>query len=246
VLDGLPAGRAAREVAVGALVAKLGRRVGQRAERGEREGAPDRHPADAGLGELGDRRGTGDGEHVHRAVHRRDHLPDVREPGQARGVQHVGARRLVRLQPGDRVRQVRAPVQVVLGACGEHQAHRSRVCRLGGGRDALGRQPGVINGLGLAAGEILQRAARQPGFHGQGDGPRDAGRLVGVAVLQVGGDREPGRRDDRGGVGQGLVAAHRAVQAPQRRGEPGTRGGERLKAQRGEQPRGSLVPWVRQ
>jgi hypothetical protein len=120
------------------------------------------------------------------------------------------------------------------------------VRRLGGGRDALGRQPDVIDGLVLVASEILQRASRQPGFHGQGHGPRDAGRVVGEAVLQVGGDRKLGGGGDRGGVGQGLVAAHRAVQAAQRRGEARTRGGERLKAQRGEQSRGSLVPRVRQ
>jgi len=47
-------------------------------------------------------------------------------------------------------------VEVVLGPRGEHQAHRSGVRRLGGGRDALGRQPDVINGVGLAAGEILE------------------------------------------------------------------------------------------
>jgi hypothetical protein len=137
-------------------------------------------------------------------------------------------------------------VQVVLGARGEHQAHRARVCRLGGGRDALGGRPDVVNGAGLTAGEILERAARQPGFYSQCDGPRDAGRVVGVAVLQVGGDGKLGGRDDRGGVGQGLVTVHRAVQAAQRRGVPGTGRGERLEAKRGEQPRGSLVPWIRQ
>ena len=145
-------------------------------------------------------------------------------------VQHVGARRLVCLQPDDRVRQVRPPVQVVLGAGGQHQAHRSRVRRVGGGRDPLGRLARCRKSARPASPvESSSRAARQPGRHGQGDGPRDAGRVVGEAVLQVGGDRQFGRRDDRGGVRQGLVAAHRAVQPPQRRGVPGTGGGERLK-----------------
>jgi hypothetical protein len=137
-------------------------------------------------------------------------------------------------------------VQVVLGPSGEHQAHRTRVCRLGGGRDALGGRRDVVDGVRLGAGEILKRTARQPGVHGQGNGPRDPGRVVGVAVLEVRGDGKLGGRDDRGGVGQGLLAAHRAVKAAQRRGVPGTSGGERLEAKRGKQPRGSLVPWIRQ
>jgi hypothetical protein len=137
-------------------------------------------------------------------------------------------------------------VQVVLGPRGEHEAHRPRVRCLSGGGDPLGRRPHVVNGAGVSVGEILNRAARQPGFHGQGDGPRDAGRLVGEAVLQVGGDRKVGRGDYRGGVGEGIVAAHRAVQAAQRRGVAGTRRGERVEAKRGEQPRRSLVPWIRQ
>jgi hypothetical protein len=122
-------------------------------------------------------------------------------------------------------------VQIVFGASGEHEACGPGMRCLGGGRHALGRRPDVIDGLVLITGEILHRAARQPGFAGEGDGPRDTVRIVGEAALQIGGDRKYACRDDRRGMRQGLIAAHRAIQAAQRRGEPGTRRGECLETQ---------------
>ena len=83
--------------------------------------------------------GARHGEHVDRPVDRRDDLPDVlgaRQPGRE---QHVGAGLLVGLQPGDRVGQVVAAADVVLGPRGEHQLHRARVRDLGRGRDPLAR-----------------------------------------------------------------------------------------------------------
>ena len=53
---------------------------------------------------------------------------------QPRREQHVGAGLLVGLQPGDRVGQIVAPVDVVLGAGGEHELHRPGVGDLDRGR----------------------------------------------------------------------------------------------------------------
>jgi hypothetical protein len=79
------------------------------------------------LGQFGHGRGAVEGQHVDRAVDLADDPADVLETAQAGGVEHVGARLLVGLQPRDRVGQVGPAVQVVLGAGGEDEAGGPRV-----------------------------------------------------------------------------------------------------------------------
>ena len=115
------------------------RRVDRRAERDAVEAAADRDAPHARGAELGDRRGARQREDVDREVDRGDERADVVEVLQSRRVQHVGARRLIRLEPRDRVGEIGAAVQVVLGARGEHEVHSAAVRGFGRGRDPLGR-----------------------------------------------------------------------------------------------------------
>ena len=71
---------------------------------------------------------------------------------------------------------------------------------LGGGRHPLGGQHRVIDRDVSTPGEVLDRAARQPGAQREPDGLRDAVRIVGEAVLQVGRDRQVGRPGEPRGV----------------------------------------------
>src|SRR5439155_16246827 len=64
------------------------------------------------------------------------------------------------------------------------------------------------------------------------------------AVLEVGRDRQLGRGHERAGVGERLVAADRVVEAAERGREAAAGGGERVKAERREQPRGPHIPGV--
>ena len=69
-------------------------------------------------------------------------LADIGYVAQAGRVEHVGAGLLVGLQPGDRVRQVRPSVQVVLGAGGEHEGTRPAwaACAAAATRSAANRR----------------------------------------------------------------------------------------------------------
>ncbi len=130
--DGVP-------VAVGAGLEQVAAGGGDGAEGDEREGPTDRDPGDAEPGELGDGWHAGEGEHVHRTVDLAHHPADVGGRHQPRGVQHVGARLLVRLQPGDGVAEVVDAVEVVLAARGQDDPGRTAVRRLGGGDHAFAR-----------------------------------------------------------------------------------------------------------
>ncbi len=77
-------------------------------------------------------------EDVDRQLDRLDDAADVVELGQPRRVEHIGAGLLIGAQALDRVVEVGATVQVVLGARGQHEVHGAGVRRLGGRRDALG------------------------------------------------------------------------------------------------------------
>src|SRR5215472_6524964 len=67
---------------------------------------------------------------IHRAIHRTDHGGDVLPGGEARGIENIGAGVLIRLQPLDRVFEIRPAVQVVFraGSQGEGKGQSSS-CR---------------------------------------------------------------------------------------------------------------------
>ena len=234
----------AARVTVGALVAQLGRRLDDRADRRERERAADRHAADAERAELGDRRHPGENEHVDRPLDGLEHRLDLVSAAQARREQHVGAGLLEGAQAGDRVVEIVAPADQVLAARGQDHVRRALVCDLGGGGDALGGERELVDRAGRAAAVVLDREARQAGRDGAGGGLGDVLGAVGEAVLEVGRHRQLGRRGDRRGVRERLVAGHGSVQAAERRGETAAGRRERLEAQRGEQPRGADVPRI--
>ncbi len=89
----------------------------------------------------------------------------------------------------------------------------------------------------------MEQPAR-PVSAGEPHGLRHPFGIVGVAVLEVGGHREVGRRHDRGGVVEGLGPGHVAVEAAQRGGEPAAGGGQGGEADGGEDAGGAGVPGV--
>ena len=238
-------GGTGRPEAVRSLLAQFGGGADDRLQGGERERAAHRDPGDPGLGQFGHGRNPLQGQHVDRPVHLADHLADVLETAQARGVEDVGSGLLVGLQPGDRVRQVGVTVQVVLGAGGEHQAARTRVGGLRGRPDAFGRKPEVVDGVLVPAGEVLDRGTREADLDRQPDGLRHPSRLVREGVLQVGRDRQVRGRDDHRAVHQGFVSVHGAVVTAQGGREARTSGGQSLEPERCEQPGRAEVPGVR-
>ena len=76
-----------------------------------------------------DARAAGQREHVDRPGDRRADRADVLDVAQARRVEHVGAGLLEGLQPRDRVVEVGAAVQEVLGARRERERERQRARR---------------------------------------------------------------------------------------------------------------------
>ena len=107
--------------------------------------------------------------------------------GETRREQHVGARLLVGLQAGDRVGQIVAPANVVLGAGGEHELDRPRMRDLDGGRDPLAGEPEVVDRI-LSATRVVLHRARRPGPRRAPEADRlgHAGGLVGERVLEIG------------------------------------------------------------
>ncbi len=114
-------------------------------------------------------------------------------------------------------------MQVVLRPGGQDQTATGggpAVRGLGGGRHPLGGRAELVDRVVLVPGEVLQRAAGQPGRGREPHRLGHAGRIVREAVLQVGGHRQgSGRRDVRG-VPKGLIPGHLAVESAQRGGEP--------------------------
>ena len=99
-------------------------------------------------------------QHVDRSVHGFDHVTNVLRGAQPGREQHVGAGLLVGLQARDRVGQVLAAADVVLGPRGEHHPDRPRVRDLGGGDDALAGEAPARRWVADAARVVLDRAAR--------------------------------------------------------------------------------------
>src|SRR5690242_8201443 len=101
-----------------APVSNLLRGSKEGAERGPAQCRADADPPDAEGGKLGDRKGPALQSHddVHRLLHGRAHGPDVLRSGKPGRIQRVRPGSLEGLEPADRVVQIRAPVQKILGA----------------------------------------------------------------------------------------------------------------------------------
>ena len=227
-------------VAVGALVEQLPRRRGERAVGDRREPAPHRHAAHAEPAELGHRRHAGSRQHVHRPLHRLDDAPDVPRLGQPGRVQHVGAG-----LPG------RPAGGVIVSS-------RSSTPRMWFSARAVSTSPPACAASAAAAtfstarprSWITCRVRLQSSIEHPARPVRAASRTVSAAP--AGSSAKPssrsaltgsaGRADERGGVGERLVAGHPAVGAPQRGGVPGARRGQRPEPEQGQGLRGAHVP----
>ena len=117
--------------------------------------------------------------------------------------------------------------------------------RLRRGTHPVDRERRVVDGRVAVAGGVLDGAAGQARPDGQLDRPPDLSRVVGEAVLEVGGDRHIDRVDERRAVREDLVTRHRAVEPAERRRESRARGGDGLEAEGRKQLGRSLVPRVR-
>lgn len=99
---------------------------------------------------------------------------------------------------------------------------------LGGGGHALDGQAEVVDRFVGLAGEVLDRAARQPDGGRPGHRGGHAPGVAGKGIFQVGGHRKMGGGDHGGGVAEGLLGGHRPVEAAQGGGEPAAGGGQCL------------------
>src|SRR4029077_741455 len=124
-------------------------------------------------------------DHVEGLRHGGDDLTDGREVAQPRRVEHVGARLGESLQALDRIVEVAAPVEEVLGARGEGEREGQRTRDLGGRGNALDREVEIVDGLAVTAGRVLDRPAYHAGFGGHADDLGRFLRIFGVAVFQV-------------------------------------------------------------
>ncbi len=201
-------------------------------------------PGHAHCSQLRHARETRHQKHVQRSVHRTNHLGDLGNVREARGVDDVGAGLLVSLEPSDGVREIAPAAQVVLGPRRQHQASLVGVRDLCGGRDPIDRSPELVDRVGELGVVILDGAAGEPRRGREPQRFRDAGGLVREAVLEVGAHRERRCRGDRRGVGQGLVATQSSVETPERPGRARAGGGEGAKAKRGEELCTAGVPGV--
>jgi hypothetical protein len=140
-----------------------------------------------------------------------------------------------RLQAADRVVEIRAAVQEVLGACDEHEregegAGRRRRCR-----DAFDGLLEVVDRFLVPAGRVFDRGADQTDFRCQANRLGCRFRRIAITVLEIRRDREIRGIHDRQGVGERIVASHRpvAIAAPERERETCARRGQSLESEAG-------------
>ena len=164
--------------------------------------------------------------------------------GQAGRVEHVRAGLLEGLQPLDRVVEIGPAPQEILGPRGEDEIALQRPRRLDRRRDALDGLGEIVDRVARVAGMVLDRAAGQPGRLGGEDGLGGTFRAVALALLQIGRDRQIGRRDDVAAMVDHLLEADTAIGQAAREGIAGAGRGERLEADRGEQLGGADVPGI--
>ncbi len=240
---GRRSGTGHRPEPVGALFAQLPSGGHHGAQRGEREGAADRHACHAEGGELGYGRGRREREDVHGTIDGGEQPAEVvdgRDPGR---VEHVGPRRLVGLQAGDGVVEVGPAVQVVLAASGQHERPLGPG-RIDGRLDAGPRRAEVVDRVGRVGREVLDGAAGEPGGGGPGNRPGDVLGGGAEAVLEVGRDRQVDGGHDGGGVVERLVARDRAVGTAEGGGEAVAGRREGVEAERRQQLGRAGIPRV--
>jgi len=129
------------------------------------------------------------------------------------------------LQTLDRVVQVRPSDDEVFRTRGQGKAKRKVAHRFRGRADSLGGMPKLIHRTIHAPGHVFNRAANKPGLRGELDGFRYDLRGVSEAILEIGADRQVGRRDHGGHVGHGFVTTNGAVGLPDGEGITSTGGG---------------------
>src|SRR5205085_42130 len=100
---------------------------------------------------------------------------------------------LERLEALDRVVEILAAVQVVLGARGDHEMNWTAMGYLDSRGDALGRELERIYGVILIAAEVLDRASGESRAQRLLDRFGHAFGLVGERVLEISRDREARR-----------------------------------------------------
>ena len=105
---------------------------------------------------------SGSDEDAHGHVDRGEELAQLGRVDHSRREENVGAGLLVGLEAGNRVGQVLAPVEVVLGAGRQDEVHRPLVCGLGRSTDALRRVAKLVDRVVAVAGEVLDRPAGEP------------------------------------------------------------------------------------
>ena len=118
--------------------------------------------------------------------------------------------------------------------------------RLGGGAHPLRGRVDRVERLSRPMRGILDRAADQagPGAHPNRVGDRPG--VVAETVLEVGADRQVGRRHDGARVLHHPVTADGVVPLPDREGKSGARGRQGLEPQARQEPRRPRVPGVGQ
>ena len=231
-----------------ARVLHLARALDECRQRQSRQRAADADALDARLGELSGReRGIGGAHHdIERLAHRRGDRADRREVAQAGGVEDVGAGLVEGLQPADGVVEVDAPVQQVLRPRRQHERDRQRPRHLHRRLHPLDREVEVVDRLVRLAGGVLDGAADHAGLGGEADHLGRGPRLVGVAILQIGVDRQVRGAGDEPAVVEDFAAAHGVgpVRASQRVGQAEARRRQRLEPECRQDPRGAGVPGV--
>src|SRR5215472_63785 len=178
-------------------------------------------------------------------VDRTDHCGNMLPGSQAGSIQDVGTRFLKGLEALDRISQVQATVQVVLGASGQRKGKR-QTPRFGY------RRPHTVHGMrqfvdwlpGIPC-RIFDRATNAPRICCQGDGFGNRLGVVAKAVLQIGAYRQMGGRGDLRNVLQNLLTVQGVVQLSSGKSAAHAGCRQRFKAEMREQPRGTDVPRIR-
>ena len=137
-------------------------------------------------------------------------------------------------------------MQKILGARDEHERKGKCVRGFGRGSDALGRVREIVDRARGIAGRIFDRCADETDLGCETDGLRRILGRVSVAVLEIGGDGEMRRVDDRLRIRERIIARDGAVAvaAAEHEGEAGAGGGERVEAEPREDARGAGVPRI--
>ena len=137
------------------------------------------------------------------------------------------------------------PVEVALGSCREHEMHGATMGHLGGGRHAFTSEAELVDGVLRFRRVVLDGAPGEPGLERHAHGGRDASRIIGETVLEIGRNRDTDRGRDRPTVCDGLVAGHRPVHPAERGGKTTARRREGREPEGLEEPRRPDIPGVR-